>query len=68
MIRIGHGMDVHLSLIHISLRSGDPSTQPGFVAIAPALLLVCAMSALRGFMQGQQNMVPTCLLYTSRCV
>ena len=30
----------------------------GFVAIAPALLLVCAMSALRGFMQGQQNMVP----------
>ena len=43
----------------LALRSGDPSTQPGFVAIAPALLLVCAMSALRGFMQGQQNMVPT---------
>jgi stage V sporulation protein B len=31
----------------------------GFMAIAPALLLVCVMSALRGFMQGQQNMVPT---------
>ncbi len=45
----------------LALRSGDPSTQPGFVAIAPALLLVCMMSALRGFMQGQQNMVPTAI-------
>ena len=43
----------------LAIRSGDPATQPGFVAIAPALLLVCIMSALRGFMQGQQNMVPT---------
>ncbi len=43
----------------LARRSGDPSTQPGFVAIAPAILLVCLMSALRGFMQGQQNMVPT---------
>ncbi|MBR3873945.1 MAG: polysaccharide biosynthesis protein [Clostridia bacterium] len=43
----------------LALRSGDPATQPGFVAIAPAILLVCLMSALRGFMQGQQNMVPT---------
>lgn len=42
-------------------RTGDPATQPGFVAIAPALLLVCTMSALRGFMQGQQNMVPTAI-------
>lgn len=45
----------------LAIRSGDPSTQPGFVAIAPALLLVCIMSALRGFMQGQQNMVPTAI-------
>ena len=45
----------------LAQRSGDPSTQPGFVAIAPALLLVCMMSALRGFMQGQQNMVPTAI-------
>ena len=45
----------------LAVRSGDPSTQPGFVAIAPALLLVCTMSALRGFMQGQQNMVPTAI-------
>lgn len=45
----------------LAKRSGDPSTQPGFLAIAPALLLVCMMSALRGFMQGQQNMVPTAI-------
>ncbi|MBE5801465.1 MAG: polysaccharide biosynthesis protein [Clostridiales bacterium] len=45
----------------LAQRSGDLSTQPGFVAIAPALLLVCVMSALRGFMQGQQNMVPTAI-------
>ena len=45
----------------LAARSGDPATQPGFVAIAPALLLVCIMSALRGFMQGQQNMVPTAI-------
>ncbi len=43
----------------LSERVGDPKTQAGFVAIAPALLLVCTMSAFRGFMQGQQNMVPT---------
>jgi len=34
-------------------------TRLGFVVIAPTLLLVCIMSALRGFMQGQQNMIPT---------
>ena len=45
----------------LAVRSGDPATQPGFVAIAPALLLVCLMSALRGFMQGQQDMVPTAI-------
>lgn len=37
----------------------DPATQPGFVAIAPALLLVCLLSAYRGFLQGQHDMVPT---------
>ncbi len=45
----------------LAQRSGDLATQPGFVAIAPALLLVCLLSAFRGFMQGQQNMVPTAL-------
>ncbi len=43
----------------LSARVGDPETAAGFVAIAPALLIVCTMSAFRGFMQGQQNMVPT---------
>ncbi len=43
----------------LSDRVGDPKTRAGFIAIAPALLLVCTMSAFRGFMQGQQNMVPT---------
>ncbi len=45
----------------LSARVGDPKTQLGFIAIAPALLLVCTMSAFRGFMQGQQNMVPTAI-------
>ncbi len=37
----------------------DPDTQWGFIAIAPSLLFVCVMSAYRGFLQGQRNMVPT---------
>lgn len=45
----------------LAVRTGDPTTQPGFVAIAPALLLVCTMAAIRGFIQGQQNMVPTAI-------
>lgn len=45
----------------LARRTGDITTQPGFVAIAPSLLLVCTMSAFRGFMQGQQNMVPTAI-------
>lgn len=35
--------------------------QIGFVAIAPSLFIVCIMSAFRGFLQGQQNMVPTAI-------
>ena len=45
----------------LSERVGDPETQLGFVAIAPALAIVCTMSAFRGFMQGQQNMNPTAI-------
>ncbi len=40
-------------------RVGDPQTKLGFIAIAPSLFIVCVMSAFRGFMQGQQDMVPT---------
>ena len=31
----------------------------GFYAIAPCVLIVCVLSAFRGLIQGQQNMVPT---------
>ena len=37
----------------------DPDTRLGFMAIAPSLFFVCVMSAYRGFLQGQRNMVPT---------
>ncbi len=39
----------------------DPSTSWGFMAIAPSLVIVCSLSAFRGFLQGQQNMVPTAI-------
>lgn len=45
----------------LSERVGDPETRAGFLAIAPALVIVCTMSAFRGFMQGQQNMFPTAI-------
>ncbi len=43
----------------LSRRVDQPESQIGFQAIAPCVVLVCVMSAIRGFMQGQQNMVPT---------
>ena len=33
----------------------------GYYAIAPCVLIVCALSAFRGFIQGQQNMFPTAI-------
>ncbi len=39
----------------------NPQTRLGFMAIAPSLFLVCIISAFRGFMQGQQDMVPTAI-------
>lgn len=39
--------------------SDQPTSRVGFQVIAPCVVIVCAMSAFRGFMQGQQNMVPT---------
>ena len=39
----------------------NPETALGFLAISPALFLVCTMSALRGFMQGQRDMKPTAI-------
>lgn len=31
----------------------------GYYAIAPCVMIVCVLSAFRGFIQGQQNMLPT---------
>ena len=39
----------------------EPQAQLGFQVIAPCVALVCVLSAFRGFMQGQQNMVPTAI-------
>lgn len=39
----------------------EPRASLGFMAIAPCLATVCALSAFRGFMQGQQNMKPTAI-------
>lgn len=33
----------------------------GFLVIAPCVAIVCLLSAFRGFMQGQQNMIPTAI-------
>ena len=38
---------------------GVPEASGGFRVIAPCVAIVCALSAFRGFIQGQQNMVPT---------
>ncbi len=38
---------------------GTQDTRLGYMAIAPSLFFVCVMSAYRGFLQGQRNMVPT---------
>lgn len=46
---------------HLTRWVHEPRASYGFIAIAPCLALVCALSALRGFMQGQQNMKPTAL-------
>ena len=35
------------------------TTSMGFYAIAPCVMIVCVISAFRGFFQGQQNMIPT---------
>lgn len=37
----------------------QPDSLRGFWAIAPCITVVCVLSAFRGFMQGQQDMVPT---------
>ena len=43
----------------LARRISQPEAMPGFQMISPCIALVCLLSAFRGFMQGQQNMVPT---------
>ena len=38
---------------------GVQDSSLGYYAIAPCVLIVCVLSAFRGFIQGQQNMLPT---------
>lgn len=44
-----------------AIRTGDERTTIGFIVLAPSILLVSIMSALRGYMQGRNNMVPTAI-------
>ena len=41
--------------------TGTLATVRGFMMIAPSLLLVCLMSAFRGYMQGHRRMWPTAI-------
>ena len=41
--------------------SDQPASRLGFQVIAPCVVIVCVLSAFRGFMQGQQDMVPTAI-------
>jgi len=45
----------------LSEKAGAPEIQMGYLAIAPSLLLVCVMSAFRGYMQGHRKMMPTAI-------
>ncbi|MDR0975732.1 MAG: polysaccharide biosynthesis protein [Christensenellaceae bacterium] len=43
----------------IARAQGNESIGSVYMAIAPSVVLVCVMSALRGYFQGYQNMTPT---------
>lgn len=45
----------------LAARVGLPESALGFRVIAPCVAIVCVLAAFRGFMQGQQNMVPTAI-------
>lgn len=45
----------------LAARTGDPAAAIGFVAIAPSILVVSLISALRGYMQGRGRMTPTAI-------
>lgn len=41
--------------------AGAPENRVGYMAIAPSLLLVCLLSAYRGYLQGHRKMLPTAI-------
>ena len=43
----------------LTARVKEPQASLGFYVIAPCIVIVCMLSAFRGFMQGQQNIAPT---------
>ncbi len=43
----------------LAAATGTQESRLGFMVIAPSILLVCLMSAFRGYMQGHRRMVPT---------
>ena len=45
----------------LAAAADQPSSRIGFQVIAPCVVIVCMLSAFRGFMQGQQNMTPTAI-------
>lgn len=45
----------------LAAATDQPSSRIGFLVIAPCVVIVCVLSAFRGFIQGQQDMVPTAI-------
>lgn len=63
LVTIGGFFSLIMVLINGTLVNmvGVKETSLGYYAIAPCVMIVCALSAFRGFVQGQQNMVPTAI-------
>ena len=61
LLTIGVFFSILMLLLNrqLSLMTNAEETSWGFFAISPCVAIVCALSAFRGFFQGQQNMVPT---------
>ncbi len=61
LLSIGVFFSVLMLLLNhqLSVMTNAEETSWGFYAISPCVAIVCALSAFRGFFQGQQNMVPT---------
>ena len=44
-----------------AIAQGDVNSTLGYVFLSPAVVIVCLISCLRGYFQGQMNMVPTAI-------